>query len=73
LKDGKAPEVVWTRLVRKGPVVELYYSLDGKEYIQYRYALFTTEKDVQVGVNAACPKGKGFTVGYRAITLNEAK
>ncbi len=62
-------EAVWFRVIRSGPTVEMYYSMDGKIYIMYRQAYLTDDPDMHVGVMAASPGGSGFTASFEGYKL----
>ena len=63
------PAAIWLRLTRKGSAIEIYYSLDGKEYIMLRMAYLTSVEAVDVGVMCASPDGKGFLTTFKQFEI----
>ncbi len=64
------PPAIWLRVVRHGPTVEVFYSLDGGEYTMIRQAFLTEEPAVDVGVMIAAPTGNGFTATFEGFTVS---
>jgi len=60
----KAPEFVWIKAIRRLDAIEIFYSLDDKNYIMTRNAPLQDNTPVMVGLMAACPDGDGFEVRF---------
>jgi len=60
----KAPAFIWIKVVRRLDAVEIFYSLDDKEYIMTRNAPLQDNSPVMVGLMAASPDGKGFEAKF---------
>lgn len=56
-----APKSIWIKAVRRLDAVEIFYSLDDKEYIMMRTCWLQDNCPVMVGLMGACPDGEGFT------------
>ncbi|MGL5319043.1 MAG: DUF1349 domain-containing protein [Bacteroidales bacterium] len=56
----KAPKSVWMKAVRRLDAVEVYYSLDDKEYKMVRTCWLQDNCPVMVGIMGASPDGDGF-------------
>jgi regulation of enolase protein 1 (concanavalin A-like superfamily) len=63
------PPAIWLRVVRYGPTIEVYYSLNGQAYTMIRQAFLTEVPTVQVGVMAAAPTGNGFSVTFEDFSV----
>lgn len=61
------PTSTWLRLKRHTETIEVYYSLDGKDYTMLRMAYLTEADTLQVGLMCASPQGNGFTVSFEEI------
>jgi regulation of enolase protein 1 (concanavalin A-like superfamily) len=59
-----APPTIWLKLVRKNDSVELSYSTDGKDFQMQRLGYFPPKVKARIGVMAAAPEGKGFSVVF---------
>ncbi len=59
-----APKSIWIKAVRRLDAVEIYYSLDDKEYKMVRTCYLKDNCPVQVGMMAASPDGKGFEARF---------
>ncbi|MGL5785602.1 MAG: DUF1349 domain-containing protein, partial [Bacteroidales bacterium] len=57
---GKGPEFIWIKAVRRLDAVEVFYSLDDREYKMIRTCYLEDNCPVQVGIMAASPDGDGF-------------
>lgn len=62
LPDNVGP--VWMKVVRKGPALDIFHSLDGKDYTECRVAYFGPADPVMVGLMCAAPMGNGFEVRF---------
>ena len=61
------PTAICLRVTRKGSAIEIYYSLDGKEYTMLRMAYLTSAEAVDVGIMCASPEGKGFSTTFEQL------
>ena len=59
-----APKYIWIKAVRRLDAVEVFYSLDDKEYKMIRTCWLEDNCPVQVGIMAASPDGDGFTATF---------
>lgn len=55
---------IWIKAVRRLDAVEIFYSLDDKEYTMMRTAWLQDNIPVMVGLMAASPDGKGFKASF---------
>lgn len=55
---------VWIRVTRKGPALDILYSLDGSKWIECRQGYLTPQSSLLVGPMCAAPEGKGFDVRF---------
>lgn len=55
---------LWLRVTRKAEAVEVFYSLDGKEYSLLRLAYLVPAAVTQVGPMCASPDGSGFEIEF---------
>ncbi|SHL21727.1 hypothetical protein SAMN05444266_102487 [Chitinophaga jiangningensis] len=60
----KVPPYIWIKVVRRLDAVEIFYSLDDKNYIMTRNAPLQDNKPVMVGLMAASPDGNGFQARF---------
>ncbi|MCC9066419.1 DUF1349 domain-containing protein [Flavobacterium piscisymbiosum] len=65
----KVPPFVWIKAVRRLDAVEIYYSLDDKNYILTRNAPLQDNTPVMVGLMAACPDGNGFEAKFENFSV----
>jgi len=65
----KAPPFVWIKAVRRLDAVEIYYSLDDKNYVMTRNAPLADNTPVMVGFMAACPDGSGFQAKFEHFSV----
>lgn len=65
----KAPSSVWIKAVRRLDAVEVFYSLDDKNYIMTRNAPLQDNIPVMVGLMAASPDGNGFEARFENFTV----
>lgn len=54
------PGSIWIKAIRRIDAVEIFYSLDGKNYVMSNLAYFPQQKPVMIGMMAASPDGDGF-------------
>ena len=57
---AEAPKSVWIKAIRRLDAVEVFYSLDDKNYTMLRMCWFPDNIPVMVGLMGASPDGKGF-------------
>ena len=55
---------IWIKAVRRLDAVEVFYSLDDKEYTMMRNAWLKDNTPVMVGLMGACPDGEGFNATF---------
>lgn len=60
----KPVSAVWIKAVRRLDAIEIFYSLDDKEYIMMRNAWMQDNRPIMVGLMGACPDGNGFTAKF---------
>lgn len=65
----KAPPYIWIKVVRRLDAVEIFYSLDDKNYIMTRNAPLQDNAPVMVGLMAACPDGDGFEAKFENFSV----
>jgi regulation of enolase protein 1 (concanavalin A-like superfamily) len=59
-----SPPSIFLRAIRKAEAVEIFYSLDGKDYTLLRIAYLLPAPAMDVGVMCAAPDGHGFDVTF---------
>lgn len=69
LKD--APRSMWIKAVRRLDAVEVYYSLDDKEYTMIRTCWLQDNCPVMVGLMGACPDGSGFKAIFEDFQVKQ--
>ena len=65
----KAPAFIWIKAIRRLDAVEIYYSLDDKNYIMTRNAPLQDNSPVMIGLMAACPDGNGFEARFENFSV----
>jgi regulation of enolase protein 1 (concanavalin A-like superfamily) len=65
----KVPPFIWIKVVRRLDAVEIYYSLDDKNYIMTRNAPLKDNTPVMVGLMAASPDGNGFEAKFEHFSV----
>lgn len=65
----KVPPFVWIKAIRRLDAVEIYYSLDDKNYVMTRNAPLADNTPVMVGLMAACPDGNGFQAKFENFSV----
>jgi hypothetical protein len=63
------PASLWLRITRKAEAVEVFYSLDGKEYTLLRLAYLVPSAVTQVGPMCASPDGAGFEIVFADFSV----
>ena len=69
IKLEKPVDAIWIKAVRRRDAVELFYSLDDKEYTMMRNAWFQDNVPVRVGPVAAAPDGRGFEAVFSDFSV----
>lgn len=64
------PPALWLRLTRRGPAIEIHYSLDGTRFDLLRMAYLSPAATLRVGPMAASPEGPGFQVTFEGFTVH---
>jgi regulation of enolase protein 1 (concanavalin A-like superfamily) len=65
----KAPPFIWIKVVRRLDALEIFYSLDDRNYILTRNAPLQDNAPVMVGLMAASPDGKGFEAKFEHFSV----
>jgi regulation of enolase protein 1 (concanavalin A-like superfamily) len=65
----RTPDFIWIKIVRRLDAVEIFYSLDDKNYIMTRNAPLQDNTPVMVGMMAACPDGTGFEARFEHFSV----
>lgn len=65
----KVPPFVWIKAIRRLDAVEIYYSLDDRNYVMTRNAPLADNTPVMVGLMAACPDGNGFEAKFEYFSV----
>ena len=63
------PSSVWMRVTRRGPALEVHYSLEGEKYTMLRMAYLTSVETLSVGVMCASPDGNGFSTTFEGFKV----
>lgn len=63
------PKSVWIKAQRRKDAIEIYYSLDGKNYQMSNLAYLANNIPVKVGMMAASPDGDGFTAIFEEFKV----
>lgn len=64
-----SPNALWLRVIRGGDGIEIFYSLDGQDYIMMRLAYFPTANPIQVGVMCCSPQGEGCDIRFEGLSI----
>jgi uncharacterized protein len=64
LPASAAKDGAWFCLKRIGDSYEVFYSLDGNNWVQTRQGLFNDAQSIQVGIFCACPMGESYKVSF---------
>lgn len=65
------PKSIWIKAVRRLDAVEVFYSLDDKEYKMIRTCYFEDNCPVQVGIMGASPDGNGFEAVFENFKVTQ--
>lgn len=65
----RVPPFIWIKVVRRLDAVEIFYSLDDKNYIMTRNAPLQDNSPVMVGLMAASPDGDGFEAKFENFSV----
>lgn len=60
---------LWLKVVRKGPALDIFHSLDGTRFVEIGVGYLGTDESVMVGPMCAAPEGKGFDVRFDDWTV----
>ncbi|MFZ0710404.1 MAG: DUF1349 domain-containing protein [Terrimicrobiaceae bacterium] len=66
------PEEVWFRVKRQDVSLEVFYSLNGVDYIMLRTAYLKSPPNLDVGVMCAAPQGPGFPITFSDLSIENA-
>jgi hypothetical protein len=66
-----AKDPLWWRIFRKGPSLEVFYSLDGKNFISTRLGYLPLQATVDTGIMCCSPEGPGFESTFGQIRLTQ--
>lgn len=69
IKLDSTPRSIWIKAIRKSDAVEIYYSLDNKDFIFMRLAYFPKDIPCMLGLMAASPKGNGFKAVFEDYSV----
>ena len=64
-------EPLWWRIVRKGSSLEVFYSLDVKNFISTRLGYLPLPASVDAGIMRCSPEGAGFESTFEQIRLTQ--
>ena len=64
IKLDKPVPFIWIKAVRRLDAIEIYYSLDDKEYVMMRNAWMQDNTPIMVGLMGASPDGQGFKATF---------
>lgn len=67
----KGPEFIWIKAVRRLDAVEVFYSLDDRNYKMIRTCYLEDNCPVQVGIMAASPDGDGFKAIFEHFEVKQ--
>ena len=63
------PEEVWFRVKRQDVSLEVFYSLNGVDYMMLRTAYLKSPPNLDVGVMCAAPQGPGFPITFSDLSI----
>jgi len=66
---SEQPKSVWIKVIRRLDAVEIFYSLDGKDYTMSNLAYLESNVSVRVGMMAASPDGEGFKAVFEEFSV----
>ena len=66
---SEQPASVWIKVIRRLDAVEIFYSLDGKNYTMSNLSYLKNNVPVKVGMMAASPDGKGFKAIFEDFSI----
>ncbi|OMJ91551.1 hypothetical protein SteCoe_5927 [Stentor coeruleus] len=70
MKKENPPESIVFKMTMKQGSFEIFYSLDGAEFIMYRTGFLTSNPNLQVGIMCASPNSEdGFEIEFRDYKL----
>lgn len=69
IKLSEQPKSVWIKVIRRLDAVEIFYSLNGKDYTMSNLSYLENNVPVQVGMMAASPDGDGFKAIFEEFSI----
>jgi regulation of enolase protein 1 (concanavalin A-like superfamily) len=63
------PDYIWIKAIRRIDAVEIFYSLDGENYVMSNLAYFPEQKPAMIGMMAASPDGDGFEAVFEDFKI----
>ncbi len=66
---SEQPKSVWIKVIRRLDAVEIFYSLDGKNYTMSNLSYLESNVPVKVGMMAASPDGDGFKAIFEEFNI----
>ncbi|MCC4229391.1 DUF1349 domain-containing protein [Zunongwangia profunda] len=66
---SEQPASVWIKVIRRLDAVEIFYSLDGKNYTMSNLSYLKNNVPVKVGMMAASPDGEGFKAIFEDFSI----
>jgi len=67
MPDNTGP--LWMKVVRKGESLDIFHSLNGKDFVESRMGYIIPADSLMVGLMCAAPEGKGFEVRFDEWSL----
>jgi uncharacterized protein len=65
------PVSVWIRAIRKKDAVEIFYSMNGINFLLSNIAYLPESQSAMVGMMAASPAGEGFTATFEHFNIEK--
>ncbi|MEO0572145.1 MAG: DUF1349 domain-containing protein [Bacteroidota bacterium] len=69
IKLSEQPKSVWIKVIRRCDAVEIFYSLNGKDYTMSNLSYLKNNIPVKVGMMAASPDGEGFKALFEEFSI----
>ncbi len=73
MKDLSDTAPVWWRAERHKNSIEVYCSLDGKNFSMFRSGYFPPSAKAEVGIMCCAPEGQGFDASFDHLKLSQEK
>ena len=67
---SEQPSALWIKVIRRLDAVEIFYSLDGKNYTMSNLSYLKSNAPVKVGMMGASPDGEGFKAIFEDFSIN---